>query len=70
MTLTELCRSYRGQWVALNDVIYGEELDPVSGSLVDNDCDLSNLCNRMKINKKSSCHIYFCDPNRYPSSFH
>lgn len=70
MTLMELCRSYKGQWVALNDVVYGEDFDPVSGSLVDYDPDLPTLCHRMTKNKNSSCHVYFCDPRRYSDILH
>lgn len=65
---TELRRTerYHGQWVALDDVRYDENRQPIDGQVVDADEDLGELCARMRANDRTSCAILFCSAEEAP----
>ena len=54
-------RTYRGQWVALDDCRYDARAQPIDGAVVDHDDDLVALCNRIQTNGSRHCAIVFCD---------
>lgn len=59
---------YRGRWVALDQCTYdARTAQPVSGSVVDSDEDLVELCNRMQQSDNKHCAILFCGDDDEPA---
>ena len=62
-TWTEIRRSseYRGRWVALDECVYdAKTAEPLEGSVVDADDNLTDLCGRMRDTNNRHCAILFC----------
>ena len=57
--------AYRGRWVALDGCTYdGRTCEPSSGTVVDSDEDLVELCSRMQRSDSRRCAILFCEGPR------
>lgn len=66
----EICRSdsYRGRWVALDNVRYDPSTSqPIEADVVDVDDDLGVLCARMREADRTSCAIVHCEEETLPT---
>jgi hypothetical protein len=66
LTWDEICshEEYRGRWVALDEAAYDEDTGKAtSGTVVDVDDDLVELCERLKESEHENCAIVFCEVN-------
>jgi hypothetical protein len=63
----EICErdDCRGRWVALDECVYDEDTGKAtSGTVVDVDDDLVDLCERLKESAHLNCAIVFCEASK------
>lgn len=63
-TWETICRTeaYQGRWVALENCEYDSHTgQATSGSVVDADEDLVELCERLKKSSQTNCEVLYCE---------